>query len=161
LRHGKSFASVSQFISSLTQPVHKASSLLIHCNEGYTDFNVAHYFKFHSLAEIDAEVQRLGLNVRFTEDFEPLFRPVQVGPYRVGNSFAVQPMEGCDGTLDGQPDELVFRRYERFGAGGAKLIWGEATAVVEEGRGNPRQLLINDHTAVGLEKMLDVCRTAH
>ena len=28
----------------------------------------------------------------------------------------------------------------RFGAGGAKLIWGEACAVVPEGRANPRQL---------------------
>ena len=49
-------------------------------------------------------------------------------------------MEGCDGTPDGRPDELTFRRYRRFGAGGAKLIWGEAAAVVEEGRANPRQL---------------------
>src|ERR1043165_2873371 len=70
-------------------------------------------------------------------------------------------MEGCDGTLDGHPDELVFRRYERFGAGGAKLIWGEATAVVEEGRANPRQLLINEQTAAGLGKMLHICRQAH
>src|ERR1035438_9295199 len=61
----------------------------------------------------------------------------------------------------GQPDDLVFRRYERFGAGGAKLIWGEATAVLDEGRANPRQLLINDQTALGLGKMLQICRQAH
>jgi NADPH2 dehydrogenase len=122
---------------------------------------VAHYFKFHSLADIDAEVQRLGLSLRFSDDFTPLFQPVQVGPFNVANAFCVQPMEGCDGTLDGQPDDLVFRRYERFGAGGAKLIWGEATAVLEEGRANPRQLLINDQTAPGLGKMLQVCRQAH
>src|SRR5947207_14474589 len=70
-------------------------------------------------------------------------------------------MERCDGTLDGRPDELTFRRYQRFGAGGAKLIWGEATAVLEEGRANPRQLWINDQTASDLEKMLRVCREAH
>src|SRR5437870_7176266 len=70
-------------------------------------------------------------------------------------------MEGCDGTLDGRPDELTLRRYRRFGAGGAKLIWGEATAVVEEGRANSRQLLINDATAADLEKMLRECRQAH
>lgn len=122
---------------------------------------MARYFKFHSLADIETEVQRLGLAVRFSEDFSPLFRPVQVGPFRVGNAFCVQPMEGCDGTLDGQPDDLVFRRYHRFGAGGAKLIWGEAAAVIEEGRANPRQLLVSDQTAPGLEKMLHVCRQAH
>ncbi len=122
---------------------------------------MAHYFKFHALADIEAEVERLGLEVRFSEDLAPLFRPVQVGPFRVGNAFCVQPMEGCDGTLDGNPDDLVFRRYERFGAGGAKLIWGEAAAVLDEARANPRQLLINEHTAPGLAKMLQICRQAH
>ena len=52
-------------------------------------------------------------------------------------------MEGCDAELDGSPGELTFRRFRRFGAGGAKLIWGEACAVVPEGRANPRQLVIN------------------
>jgi 2,4-dienoyl-CoA reductase-like NADH-dependent reductase (Old Yellow Enzyme family) len=122
---------------------------------------VAHYFKFHVLTDIEAEVQRLGLDVDFSEDFAALFHPIQVGPFRAGNAFCVQPMEGCDGTLDGLTDDLVFRRYDRFGAGGAKLIWGEATAVVEEGRANPRQLLINDQTAPGLGRMLQTCRQAH
>ena len=71
-----------------------------------------------------------------------------------GNALCVQPMEGCDGTLDGEPDELTYRRYQRFGAGGAKLIWGEAAAVVEEGRANPRQLFICDKTALAIERML-------
>jgi 2,4-dienoyl-CoA reductase-like NADH-dependent reductase (Old Yellow Enzyme family) len=70
-------------------------------------------------------------------------------------------MEGCDGTLDGRPGELTLRRYRRFGAGGAKLIWGEATAVVEEGRANSRQLLLNDQTAPDLARLLDDCRQAH
>ncbi len=70
-------------------------------------------------------------------------------------------MEGCDGTLDGEPDELTYRRYQRFGAGGAKLIWGEAAAVLEEGRANPRQLLLGDKTAPAIERMLPQCRAAH
>jgi len=73
----------------------------------------------------------------------------------------IQPMEGCDGTLDGQPDELTYRRYVRFGAGGAKLIWGEATAVSDAGRMNPRQLWIHDGAASTLEQMLADCRRAH
>jgi 2,4-dienoyl-CoA reductase-like NADH-dependent reductase (Old Yellow Enzyme family) len=70
-------------------------------------------------------------------------------------------MEGCDGTLDGLPDELTFRRWERFGAGGAKLIWGEATAVVPEGRANPRQLLIDERTAPALAELFKRTRQAH
>src|SRR5882724_12771432 len=101
---------------------------------------MARYFKFHSVADIAAESERLGLSLRFQEDFAPLFRPVRVGDLTAGNALCVQPMEGCDGTLDGRPDELTYRRYHRFGAGGAKLIWAEATAVVAEGRATPRQL---------------------
>jgi NADPH2 dehydrogenase len=122
---------------------------------------VARYFKFHSVADLEGEIETLGLDLRCSDDFAPLFQPAQVGPWRVGNRLCVQPMEGCDGTLDGQPDELTFRRYERFGGGGAKLIWGEAAAVVEEGRANSRQLYIDERTAPALEQMLQRCRQAH
>src|SRR5262249_44887521 len=54
-----------------------------------------------------------------------------------------------------------YRRYHRFGAGGAKLIWAEATAVVEEGRANPRQLMLNEQTAPDFERMLRECRHSH
>jgi 2,4-dienoyl-CoA reductase-like NADH-dependent reductase (Old Yellow Enzyme family) len=122
---------------------------------------MARFFHFHSVDELQAESHRLGLDLRFTSDLSALWRPVFIGSLRAGNSLCIQPMEGCDGTLDGKPDELTLRRYRRFGAGGAKLIWGEATAVVEEGRATPRQLLINDANASSLEAMLQVCRSAH
>jgi NADPH-dependent glutamate synthase beta subunit-like oxidoreductase/2,4-dienoyl-CoA reductase-like NADH-dependent reductase (Old Yellow Enzyme family) len=53
-------------------------------------------------------------------------------------------MEGCDGDSQGRPGKLTSRRYERFAAGGAGLLWFEATAVVPEGRANPRQLWLNE-----------------
>lgn len=122
---------------------------------------MSRYFKFRTLDDLRAEGTRLGLNISFQDDLTPLFQPARVGPFTVGNRFCIQPMEGCDGTLDGRPDELTYRRFQRFGAGGAKLIWGEATAVVAEGRANPRQLLINEATAADLDRMLQTCRQAH
>jgi 2,4-dienoyl-CoA reductase-like NADH-dependent reductase (Old Yellow Enzyme family) len=122
---------------------------------------MARFFKFRSRDDLAGECTRLGLDLRFSDDVSPLFRPVRVGPLTAGNALCIQPMEGCDGTLDGRPDELTFRRYRRFGAGGAKLIWGEATAVLEEGRANSRQLLLNEQTAPDLERMLLECRQAH
>lgn len=122
---------------------------------------MARFFKFKSAGDLAAEAARLGVELPLADDLSPLFRPVQVGPRLVGNRLAVQPMEGCDGTRDGRPDELTCRRYRRFGAGGAKLIWGEATAISDEGRMNPRQLWINDETAGDLARMLDDCRAAH
>lgn len=65
----------------------------------------------------------------------------------IGNRFCILPMEGWDGTEDGLPSELTRRRWRQFGSSGAKLIWGgEAVAVRHDGRANPHQLLLNDHT---------------
>lgn len=80
----------------------------------------------------------------------------------VGNRFCALPMEGWDGTRDGRPTELTFRRWRRFGESGAKLVWGgEAAAVVPEGRSNPNQLLVNAHTLPDLEKLRQTLVQAH
>ena len=61
-------------------------------------------------------------------------------------------MEGWDGTTDGRPTELVYRRWKNFGLSGAKLIWGgEAAAVRPDGRANPNQLMILDQTMHDME----------
>ena len=123
------------------------------------------YFRYQSLEELDREARELRLDIRLEPDIRRvrslLGRSVPIGNHRAGNSLAIHPMEGCDGTPLGEPDTLTFRRYERFGRGGAKLIWFEATAVVPEGRANPRQLLLNDANAKSLQLLLDRTRAAH
>ena len=113
---------------------------------------VSRHFKYKSAEALAQDARSRGLDIRLSDDLAPLAAPIEVGGRRVGNRLAIQPMEGCDGTLDGAPDELTFRRYRRFGEGGAKLIWGEAAAVVPEGRANPRQLLIDESHAAGLAR---------
>jgi NADPH2 dehydrogenase len=122
---------------------------------------MSRYFKYKTRDALLADVQRLGLEILLDADYSPLLSPVEIHGKRVGNRLAIQPMEGCDGEPDGSPGELTFRRYRRFGAGGAKLIWGEACAVVREGRANPRQLVIDESTAGGLERLLCATRQAH
>src|SRR3990172_242175 len=122
---------------------------------------MARYFKYKTPDDLVADAAKLGHSLAVSNDFSALFQPVAVGPRRAGNRLAVQPMEGCDGTLDGLPDELTFRRYQRFGGGGAKLLWCEATAISDEGRMNPRQLWIHERSASALEQMLSGCRQAH
>ena len=86
----------------------------------------------------------------------PLAQPLALGagpngPLIAPNRFAVQPMEGWDGTRDGLPTPLTERRWRRFGASGAGWIWGgEAVAVVPEGRANPQQLILDERTAPAL-----------
>ena len=77
----------------------------------------------------------------------------------LGNRFAIHPMEGWDGTTDGRPTELTFRRWRRFGTSGAKLIWGgEAVAVCHEGRANPNQLCINPNAVADLTQLREIGR---
>jgi NADPH2 dehydrogenase len=122
---------------------------------------MSRYFKYKTAADLVAGARELGQEIAVADSVEPLFQPLVIGGRTVGNRLVIHPMEGCDGTLDGLPGELTYRRYQRFGAGGAKLIWGEATSVWEEGRANSRQLLLADHTLSALERMLTECRQAH
>ena len=95
-------------------------------------------------------------------DTSPLGQPLQRGGVALGNRFAIQPMEGWDGTTDGRPTELTFRRWRRFGASGAKLIWGgEAVAVCHEGRANPNQLAIGPHAIVDLSRLREALVQEH
>ncbi|MDE3056489.1 MAG: NADH:flavin oxidoreductase [Bacteroidota bacterium] len=119
------------------------------------------YFKYKTLDDIRKDVARLGLDITFEEKLTAIAQPVTIGTRTIGNALGIHPMEGCDGTLDGAPDELTFRRWRRFGQGGAKLIWGEATAVTEEGRANPRQLFLTEKRLPEFEKLLRGARTAH
>jgi 2,4-dienoyl-CoA reductase-like NADH-dependent reductase (Old Yellow Enzyme family) len=97
-------------------------------------------------------------DVLLPADATPLARPFELDGARVGNRFCVLPMEGWDGTVDGEPSELTIRRWRHFGAGGAKLIWGgEAVAVRQDGRANPNQLLLtpkNQKAIAGLRETL-------
>src|SRR5258706_3993796 len=79
-------------------------------------------------------------------DTSPLGQPLHRGGVALGNRFAIQPMEGWDGTTDGRPTELTLRRWRRFGASGAKLIWGGEAAVVRpESRAKPHLPSIRAH----------------
>ena len=94
----------------------------------------------------------------------PLGWPLEFRGRTLTNRFAIHPMEGWDGEPDGQPSELTLRRWRNFGRSGAKLIWGgEAFAVQEDGRANPRQLYLNPELdlAAGLSRLFHALREGH
>jgi 2,4-dienoyl-CoA reductase-like NADH-dependent reductase (Old Yellow Enzyme family) len=116
-----------------------------------------------SVEAFEAHAAGLGLEIPCDEQItagvgSPLLVPVSVDGLTIGNRICVHPMEGWDGTEDGRPTEATIRRWRRFGTSGAKLIWGgEAVAVRHDGRANPNQLVINEHTKrdlAGLRKVL-------
>jgi 2,4-dienoyl-CoA reductase-like NADH-dependent reductase (Old Yellow Enzyme family) len=118
-----------------------------------------------TLAKFSARLAALGTELPLDAEVEcdgPLAASLEVAGRTLGNRFAVLPMEGWDATADGRPTDLVRRRWQRFGASGAKLIWGgEAYAVVPEGRANPHQLCRNPDTARDLADLHAVLTRAH
>lgn len=122
---------------------------------------------FKTVARFKERLQTLGLSIPCDDEFVvgpggPLLKPLHKGSLRIGNRIAAQPMEGWDGTVDGNPTESTIRRWRNFGRSGAKLIWGgEAVAVSHEGRANPNQLLMADHTLQGLAVLRDALIEEH
>ena len=112
-------------------------------------------FHFRSLQQLRDRIADLNLELKASDDLSPLFEPAVVEGLRLANRLVVLPMEGCDARPDGSPAELTFRRYRRFAAGGAGLLWFEATAVVEEGRANPRQLWLHPGSAAAFASLVE------
>ncbi|HYD10180.1 MAG TPA: NADH:flavin oxidoreductase [Acidimicrobiales bacterium] len=112
-----------------------------------------------NLKTVDAlrsHLDSLGVSLPLDDEVDAggvLSTPIDTGVGVAANRFAILPMEGWDGTEDGAVTDLVRRRWSRFGASGAGLVWGEATAVRRDGRANANQLVI-DHVA-GLRELLD------
>jgi 2,4-dienoyl-CoA reductase-like NADH-dependent reductase (Old Yellow Enzyme family) len=95
-------------------------------------------------------------------DDSPLARPLEADGLRAGNRYCILPMEGWDGTTQGEPTELTTRRWENFGRSGAKLIWGgEAAAVRADGRANPCQLMITPDTWEAMARLREALVAAH
>lgn len=100
-----------------------------------------------------------------TGSASPLAQPigsVTINGKKIGNRWAIHPMEGWDGTATGGATDDVRRRWQRFGESGAKLIYGgEAMAIRPDGRANPNQLIIVEENKKDLEEIREILVCAH
>lgn len=123
-----------------------------------------------SVAEFRQHCAGLGINLPCEDGIEvgaasPLAQPIEkvtVNGKRIGNRFAIQPMEGWDGTTTGGVTDEMLRRWSRFGESGAKLIYGgEAMAVRPDGRANPNQIIINRENESGIARLRQALVDSH
>lgn len=122
----------------------------------------------HSVQEFIDYLKQLGLTIPCDQQVlsaaegSPMAQPITVGDFGVGNRWCIHAMEGWDATSDGQPSPLTVRRWQHFGASGAKLIWGgEAFAVRRDGRANPRQLYYRPENVEAMRSLLNALIVAH
>jgi 2,4-dienoyl-CoA reductase-like NADH-dependent reductase (Old Yellow Enzyme family) len=130
----------------------------------------APYPRIASLKSAEAlrtHLDRSGIPLAFDAELapvggSPLGEALDLPNVRVGNRFCILPMEGWDGTRDGEPGDLTRRRWRNFGISGAKLMWGgEAVAVRRDGRANPHQLLMNARTQPAIAALREELVSAH
>ncbi len=115
-------------------------------------------FRFRDAGPLHAKAAELGLELPWSDDVSMLLKPMRIGSRELPNRLAVHPMEACDAAADGGPSAHTVRRYSRYAAGGAGLIWYEATAVVSDGRANPHQLELGDRNVTGFAQLVDSTR---
>ncbi len=112
-------------------------------------------YSFKTKEQFLDKLNEMNLNIPFSDDTSVLFESADG---IADNRILFQPMEGCDGEIDGSPSELTIRRYRRFAQGGCGVIWLEATAVCHEGRANPRQLFLNRNNLEAFKSLRNLIR---
>src|SRR5258706_271321 len=76
---------------------------------------------FKDVACFRAHLAELNLNLPMDDEVlsaaqgSPLATPIEIHGLTVGNRWCIHPMEGWDGTTDGQPTEHTIRRWQHFG----------------------------------------------
>src|SRR6476646_8753666 len=122
---------------------------------------------FKTAAALRDHLRSCGLALDLDDTLESgpssqLAQPLESDGVRVGNRFAILPMEGWDGSTDGRPSDLTRRRWRHFGISGAKLIWGgEAVAVRQDGRAHPNKLLLTPTTQSSIAALREELVAAH
>jgi len=123
-----------------------------------------------TMADFRKHIVSLGIDLPCEDSIasgptSPLAQPIDaplVNGKKIGNRYAIQPMEGWDGTTTGGATDDVRRRWRRFGESGAKLIYGgEAMAVRPDGRANPNQLIIIEQNKRDLAELREILVRAH
>lgn len=112
-------------------------------------------FDFKSENDIIRKCEELGVRLPLSNNIESLKQTFKIGKKEIANRLVIQPMEGCDGEVDGSISELVRRRYQRFASSRAGIIWFEAVAINHQGRANPRQLYLHKENTDNFKWMID------
>jgi len=104
------------------------------------------------------DITEMGINIPISGNIQSLKKSFRVNDKEIPNRLCVNPIEGRDSKENGGPSELTYRRYRRYAAGGAGIIWVEATTVTPEGKASPHQLWINSKSVEDFKKLVEIIK---
>ena len=117
--------------------------------------------RIKELSEFQKTAHECGIDYPVSEDVSVLAEPITLASGKViPNSIGIPPLEGFDGTPEGAPSDLIFRRYDRYARGGAGLLWYESITISDEGRFNPLQMIIKKETLSEIKRLVDESNAA-
>lgn len=119
---------------------------------------ISRKFQYNDLKELQADIQEGRYDIPTQTDISPLTALIAVSGRLTKNAMAIHPMEGCDAGEDGSPEQLTLRRYQRYAAGGAGLIWVEATAISSISRANGHQLWLHENNTEAFRNLVKTIR---
>lgn len=128
------------------------------CKEKLDMHKVLKPFRFSTMKDsqqFQIMMKEAGLDFPITDDLSVLSQPIQLDGKTIPNRLCIQPLEGFDGTQEGAPSDLIFRRYDRYARGGAGLIWYESITIADDGRCNPLQMIIKESTIKEIKRLVD------
>ena len=113
------------------------------------------FSSFKSNEDFTAAMAADGMDFPISDDLSVLLEPVTLkNGHVIPNRLVIQPLEGFDGTKEGNPSDLIFRRYDRYAKGGSGLLWYESIAISNDGRCNPLQMIISEHTIGAIRRLV-------
>ena len=115
-------------------------------------------FSYKTLKDLEDRLMDLNLKIPINSEAKILQESVKLENKTIPNRLSIQPMEGFDANLDGAPSKLTYRRYKRYARGGAGLIWFESTAINDDCRSNPNQLILSNITSNKFKKLVSSTR---
>lgn len=112
------------------------------------------FAKMQSVEDFRNQMKKDGIDYPISEDLSVLYEPFTLYGRKIPNRMGIQPMEGFDGLPSGDPSDLIFRRYDRYAAGGSGIIWYESIAISFDGRCNPLQMVIDESTVPEIKRLI-------
>jgi 2,4-dienoyl-CoA reductase-like NADH-dependent reductase (Old Yellow Enzyme family) len=115
-------------------------------------------FDYKTLNELQEDILALEVDLPISDELEILSTPIELYGKTVKNRLAIQPLECFDASEEGSPSELTFRRYQRFSAGGAGLIWFESCSTSPKNQTSRWQCHITEKNLPVFKRLLNAIR---
>ncbi|MFO8020276.1 MAG: flavin oxidoreductase/NADH oxidase [Promethearchaeia archaeon] len=118
-----------------------------------------HPFTYRTIEDLEEEIDKYNLDIPLERCVDVLKTTYKLNKITFPNRLAIQPMEGFDATEKGTPTDLTRRRYLRYANGGVGLIWFEATAITDQCKSNPHQLMLHQQNISDFQELVQEVRT--